>query len=235
MLRPALTYFGLVFSVGFLLGVVRVALLAPALGERWAELLEMPVMLVAALLAARWVAGRFAVPRRARHRLALGLLALALLLAAELGVVLLVRDSSLAEYIAARDPVAGTAYLVALALFALAPWLVALDTLSVVRLVHTVVWAFFVGCILAIPLFAQLGRLRLAALFAAIVAVEVAILALNRMTCPLTDVAARYTEDRRANFDIYLPERLARHNKTIFGALYLAATLFLLARWLLLR
>ena len=40
------------------------------------------------------------------------------------------------------------------------------------------------------------------------------------------------TDDRRANFDIYLPEWLARNNKPIFGALYAAAVLFLLMRWL---
>ena len=44
-------------------------------------------------------------------------------------------------------------------------------------------------------------------------------------SCPLTSIAARYTDDRRANFDIYLPEWLARHNKAVFGALYVAGIL----------
>ncbi len=50
-------------------------------------------------------------------------------------------------------------------------------------------------------------------------------------TCPLTPIAARYTNDRRPNFDIYLPERLARHNKSICGAVYVGGLLFTLARW----
>ncbi len=107
-----------------------------------------------------------------------------------------------------------------------------MDSLRAVKLVHTIIWAFFVACIVAIPLFTALSRFRLAFLFVAIVGFEVVVLMLNRMTCPLTDVAARYTSDRRANFDIYLPEWLARNNKTIFGTLYLMATLVLLARWL---
>jgi hypothetical protein len=37
--------------------------------------------------------------------------------------------------------------------------------------------------------------------------------------CPLTAVAVRYTVDRRDNFDIYLPEWLARRNKPIFGSI----------------
>jgi hypothetical protein len=46
------------------------------------------------------------------------------------------------------------------------------------------------------------------------------------MRCPLTPLAARYTDDRSDNFDIYLPLWLARYNKQIFGPLFLVATLF---------
>jgi hypothetical protein len=106
------------------------------------------------------------------------------------------------------------------------------NALAAVRLGHTVVWAFFVACIGAIPLFTARSQFGLAALFAAIVACEVGVLVLNRMRCPLTGIAARYTSDRRANFDIYLPEWLARNNKRIFGSLYALAVLFLLVRWL---
>ena len=61
---------------------------------------------------------------------------------------------------------------------------------------------------------------------------EVVVLWLNRWNCPLTAVAARYTDDGRANFDIYLPEWLARYNKQIFGALYVAGVAYLVAMYL---
>ena len=61
---------------------------------------------------------------------------------------------------------------------------------------------------------------------------ECAVLALNGMRCPLTDLAARYTGERAANFDIYLPEWLARNNKTVFGALFVAGEIVVLARWM---
>jgi len=64
-----------------------------------------------------------------------------------------------------------------------------------------------------------------------IVTVEVAVLVWNRFKCPLTDVAARYTDDRRDNFDIYLPLWLARYNKHIFGSLFAAGVLFTLIQW----
>ncbi len=104
-------------------------------------------------------------------------------------------------------------------------------SLRAVKLVHTVVWAFFAGSILAIPCLAWVGRLREAFILIGVVLVEVLVLVVNRWRCPLTGVAARYTQDRRDNFDIFLPEWLARHNKLIFGALYVAGALFTLARW----
>ena len=104
-------------------------------------------------------------------------------------------------------------------------------TLRAVKLVHTIAWAVFAGCILAIPLVAWRGRFQTALLLIAIVTGECLVLAANRMRCPLTDVAARYTDDRHDNFDIYLPLWLARYNKHIFGPLFAAAVLFTLVRW----
>jgi hypothetical protein len=94
-------------------------------------------------------------------------------------------------------------------------------SLRLVKLAHTIVWAIFAGCIVAIPPLALLGRERLAGALVLLVLVEVLVLIVNGGRCPLTAVAARYTTDRRDNFDIYLPEWLARHNKLIFGSIYL--------------
>jgi hypothetical protein len=109
---------------------------------------------------------------------------------------------------------------------------VAARRLRAVRLLHTVVWAVFAGCIVAIPVLAWQRRFGAAAVLAVIVLGEVVVLWLNRWRCPLTAVAARYTDDRRANFDIYLPEWLARHNKEIFGPLYAAGVAYLVAMYL---
>ena len=122
MVRAALAYFLLVFGVGFVLGVVRTLWLVPALGERWAELAEMPFMLVAIVFAARWIGRRFSLAVHGRgSQIAVGLFAFGLLLAAELTVVLQLRGLTLAEYVATRDPVSGTAYGVSLLLFAAMP------------------------------------------------------------------------------------------------------------------
>lgn len=105
------------------------------------------------------------------------------------------------------------------------------STLRAIKVVHTIAWAFFAGCIMAIPVFAWIGTFDVAFILIAIVLVEVAILALNRWSCPLTGVAARYTHERQDNFDIYLPLWLARYNKQIFGTLFVAGLLLTLIRW----
>ncbi|MGH7696445.1 MAG: hypothetical protein ACRENH_15775 [Gemmatimonadaceae bacterium] len=103
--------------------------------------------------------------------------------------------------------------------------------LRAVKIIHTLVWALFASCILAIPVVTWSGRLAAAAALAAFVTIEVLVLVANHMRCPLTGVAARYTSDRRDNFDIYLPLWVARYNKVIFGWLFVAGVLLLIARW----
>ena len=103
--------------------------------------------------------------------------------------------------------------------------------LVTIKVAHTLVWAFFAASIFAIPYCAWRGHFGAAAILIGIVMAEVVVLAVNRWSCPLTNVAARYTDDRRDNFDIYLPEWIARHNKTIFGTIYIAGIIMTLVLW----
>ncbi|MEE4377381.1 MAG: hypothetical protein V2J55_07695 [Candidatus Competibacteraceae bacterium] len=103
--------------------------------------------------------------------------------------------------------------------------------LCAVKVVHTIAWAFFAGCILAIPIYSWRGHFGTAGVLISIVLIEVFIIVANHWRCPLTNVAARYTDQRQDNFDIYLPLWLARYNKQIFGSLFVAALLYTLARW----
>jgi hypothetical protein len=119
--KPAVLYFALVLGTGFVLGMVRVPFLVPRLGERYAELLEMPFMFVAIVLAARYVVRRFDLPARLSVRLQVGFAALAMSVLAELLLATVLQGRSLAQFIASRDPVSGSVYLVMLLLFALMP------------------------------------------------------------------------------------------------------------------
>lgn len=122
-LRAAAVYFGIVFAVGFLLGAVRVPFLVPRLGERSAELAEMPLMLIAIFLAAGYVVRRYGVSVSPRGWALVGITALALLVCAELLLAVVLAGRGVGEYIASRDTVSGTVYLGMLLVFAAMPWL----------------------------------------------------------------------------------------------------------------
>jgi glucan phosphoethanolaminetransferase (alkaline phosphatase superfamily) len=92
--------------------------------------------------------------------------------------------------------------------------------LVAIKLAHTFVWAVLAGFIVVLPWYIARRRWRPVAWLIAIVFAECVVLAVNGMRCPLTDLAARYTSDRSASFDIYLPAWLARNNKLIFGTIF---------------
>jgi hypothetical protein len=104
--------------------------------------------------------------------------------------------------------------------------------LTAIKLLHTLIWAFLAASILALPVVGIMRRFRWAAILTGLVLLECGVLALNGNRCPLSDLAARFTNDRANNFDIYLPNWLAQHNKVIFGALFVAGELVALGCWL---
>lgn len=106
------------------------------------------------------------------------------------------------------------------------------NALVAIKLLHTAVWALLAGCILALPITGLLHRFHRAIILTVIIVVECGVLALNKGRCPLTNLAARFTEDRADNFDIYLPNWVARHNKAIFGTLFVVNELIVLWFWL---
>jgi hypothetical protein len=125
IVKVGVLYFALAFGAGVLLGTIRVLWLVPRIGIRMAELMEAPIMFVVTVLAARWGVRFIAIPATASKRLAVGCVALALLLTAEFTVVLWLQGLTISRYLAGRDQVAGTVYVVMLGVFALMPLLVA--------------------------------------------------------------------------------------------------------------
>ncbi len=123
--RAAIAYFGLVFGAGFVLGLARVLLLTPRLGARASELLEAPLMLIVIYWAASWVVKRVLRNPGVSVTLSTGLLALGLVLLADVGVGVLLRGMTLRAVFMDRDPLAGAAYYLNLAAFAIMPTLLA--------------------------------------------------------------------------------------------------------------
>lgn len=100
-----------------------------------------------------------------------------------------------------------------------------------VKLLHTVIWAVMVAAIFQILYAGLSGRISTLTYAAfGLMGLEVAVLLVNRWTCPLTPIARQYSDSPKANFDIYLPEWLARWNKEIFGTLLVMGTVLVVWR-----
>ncbi|HKM48170.1 MAG TPA: hypothetical protein VJX69_11300 [Terriglobales bacterium] len=103
--------------------------------------------------------------------------------------------------------------------------------LQQIKLLHTTIWAVMAASILALPWLGWFGKFRGAFWLTMLILGECLILGINHGRCPLTDMAARYTDDRACNFDIYLPLWLACNNKRIFGSLFVVGGFVALWRW----
>jgi hypothetical protein len=93
-----LLYFGVVFSLAFVLGVARTLVVAPWLGTTAAVLIEMPIVVSASFVAARHLLRRrpLSLPQRA----AMGGLGFALTMASEAVLAGLIRDQSTGHWAA---------------------------------------------------------------------------------------------------------------------------------------
>lgn len=92
--------------------------------------------------------------------------------------------------------------------------------LVLIKVLHTVIWVVL-SAVIYYLLYAVITD-RITRWFwvgLGLVGLEIVALLLFRMSCPLTVVARRYSDSQRAKFDIYLPEWLARHNKTIYSVI----------------
>ena len=97
--------------------------------------------------------------------------------------------------------------------------------LVIIKSVHTLIWLVFVGLIFFILYSGITGRINTLTWIAiGIIIIEGLVLLLFRMYCPLTLIARKYSESEAHNFDIYLPEIIAKYNKEIFTTIYLIGT-----------
>ncbi len=96
--EAAIGYFAVVFGMGFLLGTLRVLLIAPRLGEELAVVVELPVMLTVSWLACGRIIDWLSVPGVLAQRLAMGGLAFVLLMAAETGVSVLAFGRTIVQH-----------------------------------------------------------------------------------------------------------------------------------------
>lgn len=105
--------------------------------------------------------------------------------------------------------------------------------LLVVKWIHTIIWLFFVmvifyvlygGITSDINVFTWIGI--------GLIVGEGFVLLLFKMYCPLTVIARRYSDSQKDNFDIFLPNWLAKYNKLIFTSIFLLGVMLVIFRTL---
>lgn len=106
--------------------------------------------------------------------------------------------------------------------------------LVIIKVIHTIIWAFF-NVVIFYMLYAAITNKLDKWLWIGygLFVLEGIVLLAFRFFCPLTVWARKYSDSAKHNFDIYLPEWLARYNKLIYTSLLgiiLAITIYQLLK-----
>jgi len=89
-----------------------------------------------------------------------------------------------------------------------------------IKVFHTAIWLFFNVVLVYLYYAAITNQINLLFwLGIGAFVMELIVLLIYQWSCPLTLVARKYSDSKEDNFDIYLPNWLARHNKTIYSIL----------------
>ena len=105
------------------------------------------------------------------------------------------------------------------------------NKLLTIKLFHTMIWAFFVAVIFYVLYSGITDKVNLYTWIGiALIIGEGLTLLIFKMFCPLTLIARKYSDSDKDNFDIFLPNWLAKHNKLIFTSIFIIAVLIVLYR-----
>lgn len=103
------------------------------------------------------------------------------------------------------------------------------ERLLLIKIIHTLVWFFFNAVIFYLFYAVISNKIdKWVWIGLGFFAVEGIILLLFKMMCPLTIIARKYSNSSQDNFDIFLPNWLAKNNKLIY-TIILAIVLIMLA------
>ncbi len=105
--------------------------------------------------------------------------------------------------------------------------------LVLVKILHTLIWLFFNVVIFYLLYAVVINRInKWVWVCITLIALEGVILLAFKNLCPVTLLARKYSASKKENFDIYLPNWLAKYNKQIYSLIVLIALLILFVRFL---
>lgn len=102
-----------------------------------------------------------------------------------------------------------------------------------IKLIHTLIWGFFVFVIFYIVYTGIKNTVNIYTWIGiGLIIGEGLTLLLFKMYCPLTVLARNYSDSQKDNFDIFLPNWLAKYNKQIFTPIFITGVVIVLFRTL---
>ena len=107
------------------------------------------------------------------------------------------------------------------------------NRLLAIKWVHTLIWLFLVVVIFYILYSGIFNEIDIYTWIGiGLIILEGIVLLVFKMFCPLTIMARKYSDSEMDNFDIFLPNWLAKYNKLIFTTLYIIGLILVLVRTL---
>jgi hypothetical protein len=103
------------------------------------------------------------------------------------------------------------------------------NKLVLIKLLHSAIWIFFNVVIFYLLYAVIVNRIDIWVwICLGLIIFEGFILLVFKSMCPITLVARKYSDSQKDNFDIYLPNWLAKYNKLIYTFIVLVAVVILI-------
>ena len=101
--------------------------------------------------------------------------------------------------------------------------------ITAIKFIHTAIWIFFNVVIFYLFYAVITNRIdKWVWICIGLILGEGLVLAAFKTMCPVTLMARKYSASNKANFDIFLPEWLARNNKLIYTFFFIISVLILI-------
>jgi len=106
-----------------------------------------------------------------------------------------------------------------------------INNLLLIKSIHTLIWVFYNVVIFYLLYAVIINKIDLWIwICIGLVVLEGLVLVAFKMFCPLTVMARKYSNSTKDNFDIFLPNWLAKYNKLIYTSIFGLAILILIYR-----
>lgn len=105
--------------------------------------------------------------------------------------------------------------------------------LSLIKILHTLIWVFF-NIVIFYLLYAVIINIidEWVWICLGLIIIEGFILLIFKAVCPITLKAREYSDSKKDNFDIFLPNLLVKYNKPIYTTIVLIAIVIIIYRLL---